>query len=241
MVVNTSGIVFHHFNYSESSIVAKIYTERFGMQSFLVKGVRQKNSRMRMNLFGPLSLVELVMVYKEKSTLHHLREISSAYPFTGISTDIRRSSLAIFINELLYKSIQGEEPDPALFSFLWDATKYLDSTTERLGGFHLSVALELTHFLGFRPHDNYSPVCRFFDMQEGAFMPSIPPHPYFLDETLSACWHQLLQQSAFHPATKEWGGDLRDTLLNKILDYYRLHLPNFREMKSPEILKEVLH
>lgn len=241
MVVNTSGIVFHHLNYSESSIIAKIYTERFGLQSFLVKGVRQKNSRFRMNLFMPLSLVDLVMVYKEKSTLHHIRDISSAYPFTAITIDIRRTSLAIFINELLYKSIQGEEPDQALFAYIADTVKYLDSTSDRLGSFHLCVAMELTHFLGFRPHDNYSPSCRFFDLQEGAFIPYIPMHPYFLDETLSGYWHQLLSQSAFQPAIDEWSAALRDTLLNKILDYYRLHLPNFREMKSPEVLKEVLH
>jgi len=241
MVVNTSGIVFHHLNYSESSIIAKIYTERFGLQSFLVKGVRLKNSRMRMNLFGPLSLVDLVMVYKEMSTLQHLRDISSAYPFTGITTDIRRTSLAIFINELLYKSIQGEEPDPALFAYIVDTVKYLDSTTERLGTFHLCVAMELTHFLGFRPHDNYSHSCRFFDLQEGAFTSSVPQHPYFLDEMLSGYWHELLSKPAFQPATDEWGSALRNTLLNKLLDYYRLHLPNFREMKSPEVLKEILH
>jgi DNA repair protein RecO (recombination protein O) len=241
MVVNTSGIVFHHLKYSESSIIAKIYTERFGLQSFLVKGVRQKNSRMRMNLFGPLSLVDLVMVYKEKSALHQLRDISNAYPFTGITTDISRTSLAIFINELLYKSIQGEEPDPSLFAWIVDTVKYLDSTTDRLGSFHLCAAMELTHFLGFRPHDNYSSISRFFDLQEGAFTATLPPHPYVLDETLSVYWHQLLAQPLFQPMPDDWSTSIRNLLLNKILDYYRLHLPNFREMKSHEVLKEVLH
>jgi len=237
MVVNTRGIVLHHLNYSETSIIAKIYTEQFGLQSFLVKGVRQKNSSMRMNLFGPLSLVEMVMVYKEKSTLHHLREISSAYPSTGIATDMRRTSVAIFINELLYKSIHGEEPDPALFAFIVEAVKYLDATTERLAFFHMKFALELTQFLGFSPHDNYSPHSRYFDLQEGAYISAPPVHPYFLDVTLSNYWHRLLSQEI----TEEWPSSLRDTLLLRILDYYRLHLPEFREMKSHEVLKEVLH
>lgn len=237
MVVNTRGIVLHHLNYSETSIIAKIYTEQFGLQSFLVKGVRQKKSRMRMNLFGPLSLVEMVMVYKEKSTLHHLKEISSTYPGTGIANDMRRTSLAMFINELLYKSIHGEEPDPALFAFIVDAVKYLDSTTDRLAFFHMKFALELTQFLGFSPHDNFSQHFRYFDLQEGAFISAPPSHPYFLDESLSAYWHQLLSQEI----TDEWPNALRDTLLLRILDYYRLHLPEFREMKSHEILREVLH
>jgi DNA repair protein RecO (recombination protein O) len=237
MVVNTRGIVLHHLNYSETSIIAKIYTEQFGLQSFLVKGVRQKKSRMRMNLFGPLSVVEIVMVYKEKSTLHHLREIYSAYPGTGIATDMRRTSLAIFINELLYKSIHGEEPDPALFAFIVDAVKYLDSTTDRLAFFHMRFALELTQFLGFSPHDNYSSHYRFFDLQEGAYISVPPPHPYFLDESLSVYWHQLISQQV----TNEWPSALRDTMLLRILDYYRLHLPEFREMKSYAILREVLH
>ena len=237
MVVNTLGIVLHHLNYSETSIIAKIYTEQFGMQSFLVKGVRQKKSRMRMNLFGPLSLVEMVMDYKEKSTLQHLREINSAYPGTGIATDMRRTSLAFFINELLYKSIHGEEPDHALFAFIVDAVKYLDSTTDRLAFFHLKFALELTQFLGFSPHDNFSHHCRFFDLQEGVYISAPPPHPYFLDEMLSAYWHQMLSQQV----TDDWPAALRDTMLLVILDYYRLHLPDFRKIISHEILKEVLH
>lgn len=237
MVVNTRGIVLHHLNYSETSIIAKIYTEQFGLQSFLVKGVRQKKSRMRRNLFGPLSLVEMVMVYKEKSSLQHLREINSVYPGIGIATDMRRTSLAIFINELLYKSIHGEEPDPTLFAFIVDAIKYLDSTADRLSFFHMTFALGLTKFLGFSPHDNYSPQCCYFDLQEGAFVPAPPLHAYFLDEPLSDCWHQLI----CHQVTDEWPSALRDKMLLRILDYYRLHLPEFREMKSHEILKEVLH
>lgn len=194
-----------------------------------------------MNLFGPLSLVDLVMVYKEKSTLQHLRDISITNTLSGISTDIRKTSLAIFINELLYKSIQGEEPDTALFEYIVDIAKYLNSTSAQIGSFHLCVAMELTHFLGFRPHDNFSASNRFFDLQEGAFTSSIPPHPYFLDEKFSEYWHELLLQSALQPVENEWGIAMRNNLLNKILDYYRLHLPNFREMKSPEVLKEVLH
>lgn len=237
MVVNTRGIVLHHINYSETSIIAKIYTEQFGLQSFIVKGVRQRKARMRMNLFGPLSLVEMVMVYKEKSTLHHLKEINSAYPGTGIASDMRRTSLAIFINELLYKSIHGEEPDTTLFAFIVDAIKYLDSTNDRVAFFHMTFALELTQFLGFSPLNNYSPQCRYFDLQEGVFVSAPPLHPYFLNESLSANWHQLLCQQVMD----EWSSALRDNMLLKILDYYRLHLPDFREMKSPEILKEVLH
>jgi DNA repair protein RecO (recombination protein O) len=237
MIVNTRGIVLHHLNYSETSIIAKIYTEQFGLQSFLVRGVRQKKSRMRMNLFGPLSMVEMVMVYKEKTTLHHLREINSAYPGTGIATDMRRTSLAIFINELLYKSIHGEEPDAALFTFIEDSIKYLDATCDRLAFFHMKFAVELTHFLGFSPHDNYSPQNRFFDLQEGAFVSAPPQHPYYLDESLSVHWHQLLAQQI----PDDWPPALRDTMLLRILDYYRLHLPEFREMKSHEILREVMH
>ena len=237
MILNTRGVVLHHLNYSETSIIAKIYTEQFGLQSFMVKGVRRNKSRMRMNLFGPLSLVEMVMVYKEKSTLQHLREINSFYPATGIAADMRRASLAIFINELLYKSIHGEEPDFALFAFIVDSVKYLDATTDRLAFYHMNFALELTQFLGFSPHDNFSAHNRFFDLQEGAFITATPQHPFFLDEILSVYWHKLLSQQA----PDEWSSALRDALLLRILDYYRLHLPEFREMKSPDILKEVLH
>jgi len=206
MVVNTSGIVFHHLKYSESSIIAKIYTERFGLQSFLVKGVRQKKSRMRMNLFGPLSLVDLVMDYKEKSTLHHLRDISSSYPFTGITTDITRTSLAIFINELLYKSIQGEEPDQALFDYIVKAIKYLDSATGRLVSFHLYLAMTIIRLL------SAISICR----KGHSFLPyhhtriSLMKHSqdtgtnYLPDQLLSQPQPNGVQPCAIHCSIKYW-------------------------------------
>ncbi len=109
MLVKTRGVVFHQLKYSETSLIVKIYTEEFGIQSYLVKGARAKKSRISTSLFQPLSLVELVAYRKERSNLHHIKEIKSLFHYTSISTDIIKSSICIFVNELLYRSIREEE------------------------------------------------------------------------------------------------------------------------------------
>jgi DNA repair protein RecO (recombination protein O) len=240
MLHQTRGIALHATKYSETSSVIKIYTELFGLQSYLVKGIRKQHARLKPGLFQPLTLLDLVVYHKEKSTLQNLKEAHFSHPYQTIPFDIRKSSIALFINELVYKSIHEEEPHPELFSFLYDACLHLDRTEEGLALFHLVFSLQLTRYLGCMPGLNFSERTPILNLREGTFQATVPDHSDFLDAGLSRNIHQLLSTPETVPASVHLPAGTRDALLGAILVYYRLHVPGFREMQSHQVLHTVL-
>ncbi len=240
MLHQTRGIAIHATKFSETSSVVKIYTELFGLQSYLVKGVRKQKAKIKPGLFQPLTLLDLVVYHKERSSLQNLKEANYSHPYQTIPFDIRKSSIALFINELVYKTIHGEEPHPELFSFLYDTCLHLDRVDENFSLFHLVFSLQLTRYLGCMPQLNYSARKPFLDLREGIFQADFPEHRDYLDSTLSSLFFQLLQTPEGNNISLLVPAKTRDTLLEMILIYYRLHVPGFREMQSHHVLHTIL-
>jgi DNA repair protein RecO (recombination protein O) len=263
MLYSTRGIVFHSVKYSESSVIVKIYTGLFGLQSYLFKGIRNPKSKVKPGLFQALTLLDLVVYHKEKHSLQAVKEIRLAHPYQTIPFDIRKSSVALFINELIYKAIREEEANPSLFEFLWASCQQLDETNEPVSNFHLLFAIQLCHYLGIFPQMNQSPKFPIFNLREGLFQSSIPEHPHYLDQgnsllfndLLETCNRQSLKSSIptnpeiciapfgvaqnFEPL-QYLKPETRNRLLETILLYYQLHLPGFRGLQSHHILRKVL-
>jgi len=239
MLHNTRGIIFHQVKYSETSIIAKIYTELFGLQSYLIKGIRNKKSAIKPALLQQLTLVDLVVYHKESKNIQHLKEIKIGYPFKTIHTDIRKSSIIIFLNEILYKVIREEEANPSLFKFLYSSIQSLDLMEKSISDFHLIFLIQLTKYLGFFPKNNYSAQNSFFDLQEGVFTntkESINPGEPF-SKYLSELTNTTLQNVdslAINPIH-------RNELMDIVLRYYQLHMPVTLNIKSNTVLQTVLN
>lgn len=239
MLHKTRGIVLHHSRYSDSSMIVRIYTELLGLQSYLVKGVYSKRSGMRSSYFQPLTMLDMVVYHREKGGLQHIREAAIAEPFTTISGDIRKSTLALFLSEVLLRSIHEGEANPELFDFMATSFRYLDQQEEGVEYFHLHFLMKLSLHLGFYPRsDDHGPVC-FFDLREGKYASHLPSHPDYLDEALS---RDLQVLSGCHPGNL--GGlsmsrSRRNELLNALLIYYQIHLSGLGSIRSADILKEV--
>jgi DNA repair protein RecO (recombination protein O) len=240
MLQSTKGIVLHTVKYSETSLIAKIYTETFGLQSYIIKGIRKQKSKTRPAILQHLSLVNMVVYHRERATLHTLKEIQIAYPYSGIPFDIRKSSLALFINELLYKSIREEEPNPGLFGFIWESCLRLDASGGPFIHYPHWYAIHLTAWLGFMPRNNYSVRNRFFDLQEGLFVASVPAHQQFLDAELSGYLHKLIGLPFDELPALKIPAELRGLFLEKIILYYQVHLSGFTGLRSHQILHTVL-
>ena len=185
MLLSSRGIVLHQIKFSESSVIGKIYTEKAGLQSFLIRGARKKNARIRSSQLQHLSLVEIVADEKPNRDLHYLKSLKVIIPFQKIPFDIVKSSIAVFINEVLYKVIKEEEPNPALFEFLFQAIQLLDKTTRQLGTFHHVFLIQLSHFLGFKPQNNYSEIRPVFNLEEGEFTAMRGAPNLFIDQPMS--------------------------------------------------------
>ncbi|MCF8296510.1 MAG: DNA repair protein RecO [Saprospiraceae bacterium] len=240
MLYKTKGIVIHQIKYSETSVIVKIYTELFGLKSYILRGVRKNKSKIKSNILQPLTLVELDVYNKEKSDIQQLREIRNIHQFVSLPFEIHKSSIALFIAEILYKSIKEEEPNKNMFEFIFNSIIFLDTSENKILDFHLLFALQLTRYLGFHPQGKYSETNGFFDMEEGIFKSNLPRHPYFIDKPLSENFYQLIISPYENLEFLKISNESRKLLLDKIIQFYKLHLPGIKDIKSHHILAEVL-
>lgn len=241
MYHSTRGIVFRQTKYSDSSLVVRILTEEMGLRSYIIKGARGPKAKIKASLFQPLTLLELVVSQKEKSDLQHIREARVAYPYQSIYLDIRKSSILLFLNELLYKSIQEEAVNAELFRYIFDHLMLLDQTTENPANFHLLFTLHLTRHLGFYPHGKYLNETSVFDLLEGQFVQTEPlPAENFMTGVNCAWLSKMLAVPPEKFYSISVPSVVRNEILEKILRYYHLHLPLTGEFKSHLILHDVL-
>jgi len=239
-MIKTRGIVFQHIKYGETSLIAKIYTEALGLQSYIIRGARKRKSNTKANLLDHGTLVDLVAYHRKKSNLQNVKDINLAYSFNTIPFDISKSSVLIFMSEILSKCIREEEPNKKLFDFAYASIELLDQTDQSISNFPLYFMLHLAKHLGFAPRNNYSVSNRYFDMQAGAFVMMNPMHDNIIDPSLSGILSQIISGSITSQENLKISSEKRVFLLNRLTDYYKLHLPLFGDIKSHHVLHEVL-
>ncbi|TVQ08391.1 MAG: DNA repair protein RecO [Bacteroidetes bacterium] len=240
MLIKTQGIVLHSFKYGESGIIARILTREMGLQSFLVHGVRKAKAKNKANLFQPLTLVDLVAYYKQSNnSLLNIKEIQCLHHFTTIGTDIRKTTIALFLGEVLLNAFTRQEMHEQVFSFIHQAVVHLDEREKNLGAFHISFLLQLSRFLGFSPNQNYSEIHCFFNLMEGVYQKENDHPAYCLNKETSYYFSQLSSISIDSNIDFSIPSHLRKDLLQKTIDYYKLHIEGFKEVSSHHVLEEV--
>src|SRR6478609_1623235 len=152
MLHKTRGIVFRFTKYGDTSIIVTVFTELFGLQTYIVNSVRSKSARGKIALFQPLTLLDLVVYYKENASIKRIKEFKCLHQYQTLSSDIRKSSLAMFINEMLNKAVKDESHAREIFEFLLNALILLDHQETALENFHLIFLIKLSRFLGFGAH-----------------------------------------------------------------------------------------
>lgn len=239
MLHKTRGIVLRTTSYAESSVVVQVFTEKFGVQSYLVNGVKKPKAKISINVLQPLHLLELIVYQKNYGGLQRMVEARQLPPFQRIPYDIIKSSLVLFLNEVLYKSVKQQGPDEAMFEFVFNAINWLDSSEKTPVNFHLYFLLKFTRFLGFFPAPQRTGQL-FFDLKDGVFTKHAPNHPLVLHEPHTSQWALILTSKLDALESIKIANTDRRVLLHKLIDFYRLHIDNVGEIKSCEILEEVL-
>ncbi|MBN1820046.1 MAG: DNA repair protein RecO [Prolixibacteraceae bacterium] len=239
MLSQTKGIFLHGVKYGESSLIATIYTEKFGRQSYIINSVKGKKAGNKSSALQPLFLLDMIVYQKENREVQRMKEFKTYETFRSIPFDIKKSTQAIFIAEVLYKLLQEEESNPVLFSFFENAIKYLDLTGESIGNFHLFFLARLTEFVGIRPQFNSSVNNSFFDLKKGETSLSEPAHPFFMDKNETSLFFNLVEMKTEKLQEFKINREYRNRLLIKIIDYYRQHFDTLREIKSLAVLNEI--
>ena len=241
---HTKGIVLRTVKYGETSVIVSIYTELFGLQSYLVNGVRtsSKKGAGRANLFQPSAVLDLVVYQNELKQLQRIKEFRWGCLYQHILSDVRKNAIAMFLVELLSKCVKQPENNPDLFLFAEDALLHLDKASDMVAAnFPLFFALHLPVFFGLRINDNYSSDASVLDLQEGRFVESPPFHNMMLEGKQAFITSQLLKVQ--HPEELEemkLNHEWRRALLQAYEKYYLLHIQDFGTLRTLPVLREVL-
>lgn len=239
MLHKTRGIVLKTSDYGDSSIIVQVFTEKFGLQSYLVNGVRRPKSKISFNVFQPLHLLEMVVYHKPTPSLQRAREVRNQPVFLSIPLDIAKSTVALFLCEVLYKILRKQPgEDSPLFEYIFHSLELLDHHHGSPANFHLLFLMGITRYLGFFP-DTRKAGERYFDLQNGQFTDREPPHSWYIGPPLVSFWRQLSHSSYEHLSEIKINSEERQQLLSSLLEYYSLHVEGFGKVRSYEILQEL--
>lgn len=241
---HTKGIVLRTVKYGETSLIVTIFTELFGIQSYLINGVRTstKKGSGKANLFQPAAVLDMVVYHNELKQLQRIKEFKWAHLYQHILSDVKKNAVALFMVELLTKCLKQPEANHDLFYFAEDAFLHLDECSNSIAAnLPLFFALHLAVFFGFRIDDSYSIKNSFLDLQEGNFVNEQPAHPHFLEEKYAAITSQLLKvMQPEELADIKLNHDFRRNLLYAYEKYYALHIQDFGRLKTLPVLKEIM-
>ncbi|WEK19752.1 MAG: DNA repair protein RecO [Candidatus Pedobacter colombiensis] len=240
MLHKTRGIVLKTTLYSESSVIVQIFTEKFGIQSYMINGVKKPRAKISMNMLQPLHLVDMVVYHKVNTSIQRVSELRPSPVFRSIPYDIIKSTIVLFLNEVLYKSIRQQTTDEYLFDFIFSAVSWFDEAEEMNVNFHLAFLLKLSRFLGFAPSTETKSDQSYFDLQEGEFRSSIPVHPNFLHKSEASLFISLFSLPFEKINEINIENQTRRLILDKILVYYTLHTASFGDIRSHQVLEDVL-
>jgi DNA repair protein RecO (recombination protein O) len=244
MIHKTKGIVLRTVKYGETSIIVTMLTELFGLQTYIVNGVRMvsKKGSAKAAYFQPGALLELEAYHNDFKNLQRIKEYRWAYLYQHLFSDVIKNSVALFLIELLSKCLKQPEPNPDLFYFTEDALHHLDEANERVtANFPLFFALHLAVFFGFRISDEWSPEQPYLDLLDGSFVTHRPDHNHYLqDREAEAVSHilKILQPEELEEVVLNQEGRRRLTLAME--EYYNLHIPEFGTLKTLPVLREVM-
>jgi len=241
MIRKTRGIVLHTTRYGESSLVVHCYSEQYGRQSYMIKGVRGSRKQNRSNLFQPLFILDFEVYHKDSRAMQLVKEVSRATPLNSLPYDITKSTQAIFIAEVLYRVVREEEPNPMLAHFLINTIKYLDALGDPSPDFHIIFLFQLSRFLGFYPQNNHGNGNNYFDLASGQFKSFLADPEIQLDETTSGLWSRYISYDYQGIKNSDFNSTQRKIVLDKLIRYYKLHVEGMGDIRSLEVLHDFFH
>ena len=244
MTHKTKGIVLRTVKYGETSVITTVYTELFGIRSYIVKGIRQQGKRGegKANYFQPAAILEMVVYHNELKNLQFIKEFEWSFLYQHVLFNVVKNAVAMYVVELLQHSLKQPEPNPKLFYHIEDTLKQLDKGANTFAAnLPLYFTLHLGRELGFQIQGEYSKLTPVLDLQEGQFTTEIPTHSYYINGEHASITSKINSINFYSDLTQiELNKTTRRELLQGYQHYVGLHIESFKEMKSLRVLREVL-
>ena len=240
MLKKVEGLIVKAIKYSETSIICDAYTAELGLRTYIINGVRKKNSRISPALVRPMSLVEMIVYHHEEKDINRIKEIKPSYIYQQLPFDVARGAIGLFVAEVAQKTLREPEPNPVLFEFLKACYQKLDQTDEKIANFPVWFLVKLSTYLGlFSVVNNLSEDC-VFDYSEGRILGEIPTeHHYYFSPQNTHLLAAFLELDFETSARLDLNNQDRREFMNDMLRYYQYHIDNFGELNSILVLKAV--
>lgn len=251
MLVKTEAIVLHAFKYGETRLIVDVFSLGAGRLSLIASLPRSQKGRLKKQYFQPMTLLEIAYEDRSRARLLTLKDARLLTAWASIPFSAEKLALALFAAEFLYHALRSEQQNEPLFSYVCDSMQWLDAVGEGFANFHLTFLMRLSRFLGFYPNLDASgghtgevggPAedgGEFFDLREGCFCPSAPTHRDFLQPAEARLIRLMMRMDFPTMHLFRLSRYDRNRIVDVLLQYYRLHIPQFPELKSLAVLQEL--
>ena len=237
MLVSTKAIVISKIKYKDNDLIVKCYTEQFGIQSYLLRGIlKSKKGRLKTAYFQLLSQLHLVVNYKPNRSLQSINDVRPNVIYQSIHSSIPKSAVAMFLAELLSSILKEEEKNSNLFTYLETTLSWFDNHHE-FSNFHLLFLLKLTKHLGCYP-DTKNANWNYFNLEDGKFQVN-KSGKYIISGNKLTLLKNMLGINFDTLNTVKLDSQKRQQFLSMILLYFELHLDSTKRPKSLQILNQV--
>ena len=239
MLTKTEALVLHAIKYGETRMIVDVFTRTQGRLSLIVSIPKSPKGKIRKQLFQPLTLLEAEIDIRPQAQLHKLRDVRLATPFATIPFHPHKLAIVLFVAEFLDHALRSEQRNEPLFDYIANSVQWLDGQTDRFANFHLVFLMRLSRFLGFYPNlDDYQ-TGDYFDLRESVFCAQPPLHHDVLQPSEADKLQLMMRMDYPTMHLFRLSHHERNRLLEVAVVYYRLHLPNFPELKSLAVLQEL--
>ena len=239
MLTKTQAIVLHTIKYGETRLIVDMFTRSHGRLSFIVSLPKSAKAKMKKQYFQPLTQLEIETDVRQKAQLQKLCDARLSTAYTTLPFDADKLSISLFVAEFLYYALRGEQQNAPLFDYIASSIGWLDAQPSQYANFHLVFLMRLSRFLGFYPNLEHYHAGDYFDLRESSFCGAAPLHRDFLMPEEAGKLEVLMRMDYPTMHLYRMTHSERNRLLEVALAYYRLHLPDFPEVKSASVLREL--
>ena len=239
MIIKSKGIVLRSVKYSETSLILDVFTRELGLKTYIISGVRKKSAKVSAGMLQPMNILDLVAYNRETSNMNRIKEVKMSYVFRTLPFDIKKSSVALFVIEIIGKSLKEKEKNIEFFDFIENSLIYLDQTINNISNFHLVFLVKMSNFFGFKPENNYSNSNIY--LREGVFNHNPPYHGDYLRKSSAKNISRILESDIEDSGLLSFNRNQRQDILQNLILFYKIHLIDFGQIKTLEIFKSVFN
>ena len=240
MLVKTQAIVLHAIKYGETRLIVDMFTREAGRQSSIVSMPKTQKGKLKKQYFQPMTLLEVECDLRQRVQLQKLKDARLLSAYTTIPFSPEKLAITLFVAEFLYHALRSEQQDEALFAYISDSLLWLDTVEVGFANFHLTFLMRMCRFLGFYPNLEVSEdQALLFDLREGRFCQEAPLHRDFLQPKEARLIHLLMRMDFPNMHLFQLSHHDRNRITDVLLHYYRLHIPQFPELKSLDVLQQL--